>query len=99
MKAIVRNVLLACLISTFAFFGVLGKKQVKVLTSTHSIVAQPFVTAIEKENLSCLGVALLTWVLCIWRCFVINRRLSVERKYKQRFNDYMRESAFNRHRY
>jgi len=43
-----------------------------------------------KETLTCLAVAGLTWVLCFWRCAVINRRLAEERMYQQRFNQYMR---------
>ncbi|MBS7565581.1 hypothetical protein KHS38_14300 [Mucilaginibacter sp. Bleaf8] len=99
MKAIVRNVLLACFISTFALFGLLGRKKEPVLAPAHYQAAQPLITEVQKENLTCLGVALLTWVLCIWRCAVLNKRMSDEREYQRRFNDYMRESAFNRHLY
>jgi hypothetical protein len=99
MKAIVRNVLLACLISTFALFGMLGKKKGQVTTSMHLQMAKPPITTVQKENLTCIGVALLTWGLCIWRCAVLQRRLKDEREYQQRFNDYMRESAFNRQYY
>lgn len=99
MKAIVRNVLLACLISTFALFGALGNKHVKVSSPAHKSVEKPFITEIQKENLTCLGIAFLAWVLCFWRCSVINKRLSDEREYQRRFNDYMRNTAFNRQHY
>ena len=99
MKAIVRNVLLACLISTFAFFGAVGRRQhVKKVANT-IIVVKPTPAQIaesRKETLTCLGVAFLAWVLCFWRCGVINRRLNAEREYQQRFNEYMRNSAFQR---
>ncbi|QJD96274.1 hypothetical protein HH214_10570 [Mucilaginibacter robiniae] len=99
MKAIVRNVISACFISTFALFGVLGKKQAKIQAPTHHQTAKPLIAEVQKENLTCLGVALLTWTLCIWRCAVLYKRMSDEREYQRRFNDYMRASAFNRHFY
>jgi len=106
MKAILRNVLLACLISTFAFFGALGRRPVKISaeypvkhnSSSAIIVKRPPVESAEsrKETFTCLGVAFLAWVLCFWRCGVINRRLNEEREYQERFNEYMRNSAFHR---
>jgi hypothetical protein len=98
MKAIVRNFLLAIIISTFAFFGALGgsgapyKSHAKL--SVEQIAARD--AERQKETFTCLGVAALAWVLCFWRCSVINRRLNEERLYKQRFNDYMRANAFQR---
>jgi len=98
MKAIVRNVLLACLISTFALFGALGRPQPKhgntVIVAANSTA--PFITESAKESLTCLGIAFLAWALCIWRCTVLNRRINAERQYQARFNEYMRSSAFNR---
>src|ERR1700753_999130 len=97
MKAIVRNVLLTCLISTFALFGALGRKhtpkQLAAMTKTQqaAIAAEG-----RKETFTCLGVAFAAWTLCIWRCSVLNRRLSAEKEYQRRFNDYMRNSAFQR---
>jgi hypothetical protein len=85
MKAIVRNILLACLITTFAFFGAVGRKHTK-MTPAQKIEAR-------KETLTCLSVAFLACGLCS----VLNRRLNEEREYQRRFNDYMRSSAFNRH--
>jgi hypothetical protein len=99
MKAIVRNVLLACLISTFALFGALGRKQAKHVDTSAAVTKQNpvFMTESRKETLTCLSVAFLAWGLCFWRCSVINRRINEEREYQRRFNDYMRSSAFNRH--
>jgi hypothetical protein len=91
MKAIVRNILLACLISTFAFFGAVGRKHTKQkMTAAQAAEAR-------KETLTCLSVAFLACGLCAWRCSVLNRRLNEEREYQRRFNEYMRSSAFNRH--
>ncbi|MDR6943662.1 hypothetical protein [Mucilaginibacter pocheonensis] len=98
MKAIVRNFLLACLISTFAFFGILGasnahqKLDVKLPVKERTIRE----AEVRKQTFTLFGVIGLTWVLCFWRCGVINRRLNEERLYKQRFNEYMRANAFNR---
>jgi hypothetical protein len=97
MKAIRRNFLLAFIISTFAFFGLLGRppqnhKNPKL--STQQIEAKK--AERTKEDLILFGVIGLTWVLCFWRCGVINRRLNEERMYKQRFNEYMRQNAFQR---
>jgi hypothetical protein len=89
MKAIVRNILLACLITTFAFFGAVGRKHTR-MTPSQKIEAR-------KETLTCLSVAFLACGLCAWRCTVLNRRLNEEREYQRRFNEYMRSSAFNRH--
>jgi hypothetical protein len=89
MKAIVRNILLACLITTFAFFGAVGRKHTK-RTPAQKIEAR-------KETLTCLSVAFLACGLCAWRCSVLNRRLNEDREYQRRFNEYMRNSAFNRH--
>jgi hypothetical protein len=91
MKAIVRNILLACLISTFAFFGAVGRKHTKAqMTPAQQAESR-------KETLTCLSVAFLACGLCFWRCAVINKRLNEEREYEQRFNEYMRNSAFHRH--
>jgi len=99
MKAIIRNVLLTCLISTFAFFGAIGRRQhVKKIGNTIVVVKPTAAHDAEsrKETLTCLSVAFLAWVLCFWRCGVINRRLMEEREYQERFNEYMRNSAFHR---
>jgi len=93
MKAIVRNVLLACLISTFAFFGAVGRKHSKEKTTAAQAAEA------RKETLTCLSVAFLAWGLCIWRCSVINRRINDEREYQRRFSEYYRTSAFNRDYY
>ncbi|NOW95951.1 hypothetical protein [Mucilaginibacter sp. SG564] len=99
MGAIVRNVLLACLISTFAFFGALGDGATHHKADRKLTPQQIAIKDAErsKESLTCLGVAGLAWVLCFWRCGVINRRINTERIYQQRFNEYMRNSAFTRH--
>jgi hypothetical protein len=99
MKAIIRNILLACLISTFAFFGAIGGKHTKQTVSSVSVAKQSssFITESQKETFTCLGVAFLAWVLCFWRCSVINRRINDEQEYMRRFNEYMRNSSFNRH--
>ena len=98
MKAIVKNVLLACLISTFAFFGAIGGRHTKHTIHAVSVAKQPapFITEGRKETFTCLGVAFLAWVLCFWRCSVINRRISEEQEYMRRFNEYARTSAFHR---
>ncbi|XHR97333.1 hypothetical protein ACFJIV_12145 [Mucilaginibacter sp. UC70_90] len=97
MKAIVRNILLACLISTFALFGALGNNGKKApVRDTQIVVAKQqsgSMTERRKETLTCLSVALLAWVFCLWRCAVINRRLTAEKEYQRRFNEYMRNSA------
>jgi hypothetical protein len=86
------------LISTFAFFGALGgsgihhKSDLKL--SAQQIVAKE--AEGRNETFICLGIAGLAWVLCFWRCGVINRRLNAERLYQQRFNEYMRSTAFQR---
>ncbi|NHA05476.1 hypothetical protein G7092_16825 [Mucilaginibacter sp. HC2] len=91
MKAIVRNILLACLISMFAFFGAVGRKHSKEkMTPEQRAEAR-------KETLTCLSVAFIACGLCAWRCSVLSRRLNEEREYQRRFNEYMRNSAFNRH--
>lgn len=98
MRAIVRNFLLACLISTFAFFGILGasnahrKLDIKLSVKEQSIRK----AEVRKQTFTLFGVIGLTWVLCFWRCGVINRRLNEERLYQQRFNEYMRSNAFHR---
>jgi hypothetical protein len=90
MKAIIRNILLACLISTFAFFGAVGRKYSRdKMTAAEKV-------EIRKETLTCLSVAFLACGLCAWRCSVLNRRLNAEREYQRRFNEYMRNSAFHR---
>jgi len=98
MRAIVRNFLLACLISTFAFFGALGGSGTHHKSDRKLSAQQIAAKEAEgtKETLTCLGVAGLAWILCFWRCGVINRRLNEERLYKQRFNEYMRANAFHR---
>ena len=97
MKAIVRNVLLACLISTFALFGALGRKHSKQALTAMTVQQQASISAeSRKETLTCLTVAFLAWSLCIWRCSVLNRRLNEEREYQRRFNEYMRNSSFHR---
>lgn len=97
MKAIRRNFLLAFIISTFAFFGLLGKATQKhngLKLSTRQVEAKK--AERSKEDLILFGVTGLTWVLCFWRCGVINRRLNAERLYQQRFLDSMRSGAFQR---
>ncbi|RYF99682.1 MAG: hypothetical protein EOO07_36440 [Chitinophagaceae bacterium] len=98
MKAIVRNFLLACLISTFAFFGILGANDAhRKLDAKLPLKEQAFRKAeVTKQTFTLLGVIGLSWVLCFWRCGVINRRLNAERLYQQRFNEYMRSTAYQR---
>ena len=91
MKAIVRNILLACVISMFAFFGaVAGKHPENKMTASQKAEAR-------KETLTCLSVAFLACGACAWRCTVLNRRLNEEREDQRRFNEYMRNSVFNSH--
>jgi|GEM_PF-3616095 len=91
MKAIVRNILLACIISTFAFFGAVGRKHTKAeMTEAQKAEAR-------KETLTCLAVAFIACGTCAWRCNVLYRRLNEEREYRRRFNDYSRNTAYNRH--
>ena len=75
----VRNILLASLISTLCYFGALGSKD-------------------TKSTLTCLGVALIVWVLCIWRCIVINRRIAERNQGQRMFSEYMRSTSKN-HRF
>jgi len=90
MKAIVRNILLTCLICMFAFFGAVARKHpYNKMTAEQKIEAR-------KETLTCLSVAFIACGLCAWRCSVISRRINQEREYQRRFNEYMRASAFNR---
>ncbi len=98
MKAIIRNFLLACLISTFAFFGILGSSNAHQKLDAKLPVKERVIREAEarKQTFTLFGVIGLTWVLCFWRCGIINRRLNEERMYKQRFNEYMRASAFQR---
>lgn len=98
MGAIIRNFLLACLISTFAFFGILGasnahKKSDAKLPLKEQIIRK---AEVRKQTFTLFGVIGITWVLCFWRCGVINRRLSAERLNQQRFNEYMRSTAYQR---
>lgn len=90
MKAIVRNILLACLISTFALFGAVASRHTK---DKMTIVQK---AEARKETLTFLSIAFLACGLCAWRCSVINRRLKNEREYQRRFTDYMRNSSFSR---
>lgn len=100
MKAIIRNVLLTCLVSTFAFFGALGSRHTPKQIAAMPVAEQRAIAAeSDKETLTCLGVAFAAWALCFWRCSVINRRINEERVYKRRFNEYMRNSAFQRQDY
>ncbi len=96
MKAIVRNILLACLVSGFALFGVLGRRIGSVPGPMHSSLDKPLFTELQKENLICISIALLIWLLCIWRCAVLHRRMKEQCIYQRRFHDYMRASALNR---
>jgi uncharacterized membrane protein len=90
MKAIVRNILLACLISMFAFFGAVARKHAKdKMTEAQKAEAR-------KETLTCLSVAFLACGACAWRCNILYKRINEEREYQRRFNEYMRNSAFNR---
>jgi hypothetical protein len=90
MKAIVRNILLACVISMFALFGAVARKHTKdKMTEVQKVEAR-------KETLTCLSVAILACGACTWRCIVLNKRLNEEREYQRRFNEYMRNSAFHR---
>lgn len=91
MKAIARNILLACFITMFAFFGAVSRRHTKEkLTKAQA-------AEIRKETLTCLSVAFLACGLCAWRCFVIKRKLNDEREYQRRFSEYMRGSTFNRY--
>ena len=96
MGAIVRNFLLAFVISTFAFFGMLGKRPEApgVKYTTEQLAAKKAES--NKETFTLFGVIGLTWVLCFWRCNAINKRLHAERLYKQRFEEYMRSTAYQR---
>lgn len=98
MGAIIRNVLLACLISTFAFFGMLGASNAHQKFASKLPPKEQTIRKAEarKETFTLFGVVALAWVLCFWRCGVINRRLNADRLYQQRFNEYMRSTAFNR---
>jgi hypothetical protein len=97
MKAIRRNFLLAFIISTFAFFGLLGKAPQNHKGPKLSVQQVEAKKAEQtKEDLILFGVIGLTWVLCFWRCGVINRRLNAERLYQQRFLESMRSNAFQR---
>src|ERR1700744_1971390 len=97
MKAIFRNFFLACIISTFALFGALGRKHSKKEIVAMTVSQQAAMAAeSKKETLTCLAVAFAAWILCIWRCSVLNRRINAGREYQRRFNDYMRNSALNR---
>lgn len=75
----VRNILLASLISTFCYFGALGAKD-------------------TRTTLTCIGVALIVWALCIWRCIILNRRITERNQAQRMFNEYMR-STWNNHRF
>ena len=74
-----RNILLALLISTFCYFGALGAKDTKSI-------------------LTCLVVALIAWVFCIWRCVVLNRRITERNQGQRMFNEYMR-ATWKNHRF
>jgi hypothetical protein len=90
MKAIVRNILLACIISMFSLFGVIGRKHTRnKMTESQKVESR-------KETITCLSVAFLACGLCAWRCNLLYKRLKDEREYRHRFNEYMRNSAFNR---
>jgi uncharacterized membrane protein len=91
MKVIVRNILLACIISMFAFFGAVARKHPRdKMTEAQKAEAR-------KETLTCLAVAFLACGACAWRCNVLYKRLNEEREYQRRFSEYMRNSSFNRH--
>ena len=91
MKAIVRNILLACIITMFAFFGAVARKHPRdKMTEAQKVESR-------KETLTCLAVAFIACGACAWRCNVLYKRINEEREYQRRFNDYMRNSAFNRH--
>jgi len=98
MKAIRRNFLLAIFISTFAMFGALSstgnppKSYLKLSAQERGVKE----TQRTESTFICFGVAFATWVLCFWRCGVINRRLKAERLYQQRFLESMRSNAFQR---
>jgi hypothetical protein len=51
-----------------------------------------------KSTLACLGIGLLVWALCIWRCIVLRRRIAARNQQQRMFNDYMR-STWNNHRF
>jgi hypothetical protein len=90
MKAIVRHILLTCIITMFAFFGAVARKHTKdKMTEAQKAEAR-------KETITCLAVAFLACGACAWRCNVLYKRLNEEREYQRRFNEYMRKSAFNR---
>jgi hypothetical protein len=90
MKAIVRNILLACIITMFAFFGAVARKHPRdKMTDAQKAEAR-------KETLTCLSVAFLACGACAWRCTILHKRLIEEREYQRRFIESMRNSAFNR---
>ena len=99
MKAIVRNILLAFFISTFAFFGAIGGKQVEQEVNSGLAIEHhaAWPTQRQKETFTCLTIAFAAWGLCIWRRSVLNRRMNQQREYQRRFSEYMRNSAFHRH--
>jgi hypothetical protein len=73
----IRNILLASLISTFALFGALGARD-------------------AKTTLTCLGIGLGIWVLCIYRCIIISRRIAERRQGQRLFSEYMRRNLGRR---
>lgn len=98
MGAIVRNFLLAFVISTFAFFGILGANDAHRKLDSKLPIAQRELREAEvnKQTFTLFGVIGITWVLCFWRCNAINKRLHAERLYKQRFEEYLRSTAYQR---
>jgi len=49
----------------------------------------------SKITLICLGLALLTWTLCIWRCMILIQRINKRRERERMFDEYMRRNLNN----
>lgn len=49
-----------------------------------------------KSTLTCLGLALAVWALCIWRCIIISRRIAERHEGQRLFNEYMRRHLRDR---
>jgi len=49
--------------------------------------------------LTCIGIALITCLLCFWRCAVLYKKISEKKWREQMFSDYSRKNFNNRSRY
>ena len=98
MKAIVRNVLLACLISTFALFGALGRKHTKQVLAAMTVQQQTSIAAeSRKETLTCLTqIAFLLpgrFVYMEMHRSSTAGEMKGTKEYQRRFNEYMRRNS------